>query len=133
MSTFKKIGTVIVVLTLVTIYANIGYWIGQAEHDARGQVNPSTLDSFFLGPNRILEGSKALEDLGPLLRNIVFMALWPFLTAFLGLIWLEYFMFWGGLFRTIGLIPSVLTVIAGAIIARIWYINRPKKTKPIKT
>jgi len=131
MSTFKKIGTVIVVLALVTIYANIGYWLGRAEHDAHGQVNPSTLNSFFLGPNGMLKMVKFTEGHPP--ARAAAIVGWPIGIVILGLLWLGYFMFWGGLFRTIGLIPSILTVIAGAIIARILYINRPKKTKPIET
>jgi len=131
MSTFKKIGTVFWVLVLVAIYANAGYWLGQIHQNAQGQVNPSILDSFFLGPNRALEATAG--DLTPLVKSIIFTVLWPLILAFFSSVWLIYFMFCGGLFRTIGLVPSLLAVSVGIAIARIWYVNRSKKTKPIET
>lgn len=134
MSTFKKIGKVVVVLMLVAIYANIGYWIGHIHQNAQGQVNPNILDSFFFGPNRVLE--ETTGNLGPLARSIIFMVLWPLIVAFFGLIWLIYFMFLGGLFRAIGLKLSILAVIAGILIARICYVNRGGKKQikePAKT
>lgn len=113
----KKIVRVILVLLLVAIYANIGYWIGQTWHNAQGQANPSTLDLFFFGPNRIMEITTIKAN--PLLTSIIFSILWPFIMALFILIWLIYFLFFGGLFRTIGLIPSILAGIFLLLIVRI--------------
>jgi hypothetical protein len=128
MSTFKKIGTVIVVLVLVTIYANIGHWFAKAYVNALYQTDPSTLDSFLSGPNMWFKGEVMPEKE----FSIIVAIFWPIGMATVCGAWLVYLMFYGGLFKAIGLVPSILTVIAGAMIAWIWHVNHPKKMKPIK-
>lgn len=122
----KKIGMIMLILVLVAIYANIGYWIGQVFNDAQGQMNPSILHSFFLGPDRFL-AKQCLP------RAITIIA-WPILVIFIsfvwlveGFIWLGYFMFGGGLFKAIGLIPSIILILASILcVRRVWHVNHKK-------
>ncbi|MBU4285023.1 hypothetical protein KKF60_00380 [Patescibacteria group bacterium] len=123
----KKIGKVLLVLFLVAIYANIGYWLGTEQYlSDHSTSSTSIVQSFFQGPEKILYSPIIGVTISKTM--LVFTFFWPTLIAFVVLLWLGHFMFVGGLFKTIGLIPSIVLTIAGILYARKIWVKKHQKT-----
>jgi len=127
----KKIGKVILVLFLVAIYTNIGYWLGTEQYlSDHSTSSTSIVQSFFQGPEKILYSPWA----GVTIRGmrLTFVVIWPILIAIVILAWLGYFMFYfiflGGLFKAIGPTPSIILAIAGILYARKIWVKKHQKT-----
>lgn len=118
----KKIGKILLVLMLVAIYANIGYWLGTEKYYSNNSTGPNVVQSFLQGPNKIFYLPK--WDFKIAVTRIIYMILWPFILGGVFLFWLGYFLFFGGLFKTIGLIPSILAGIFLLLIARRIHVRK---------
>ena len=123
----KKIFYVLLIVVLVAIYANIGYYLGQEWNHARGSIGPNVVQKILLGPNKAFELPN--WETNATLVTIGLMLAWPVLLIALLLSWVGYFVFFGALFKILGLTSSILAAIIGLVVVMMIWRHHHKKNK----
>jgi hypothetical protein len=129
----KKIGMVVLILVLVAIYCNTGYWIGQEWDYSRALTRAINFDTnivqkFLVGPKEIFAFPD--KDVIVIVKDVVFTALWPLLLGANLLCWIGYLTLCGALFETIGLVGSLILAVAAGVLVVVMLIMRRRRTEP---
>ncbi|MFA6365128.1 MAG: hypothetical protein WCW78_01875 [Candidatus Paceibacterota bacterium] len=90
------------IVIAVAVYLNIGWAVDYKWHELDGKKPVTVIEKFICGPSFVVNYSATFsyENVPPRLITILF---WPIILIIMALVWIIYFIIFGGIARLAGL------------------------------